>query len=306
MNQKNQSSKNDVYQIVTDRIIKQLEAGCVPWKRPWTAAGLPQNLISHKPYRGINLMLLASCGYSRNFFLTFKQVEELGGKIKNGEKPQPVIYWKKMEKENPKTGEIFVDSVLRYYRVFNISQCEGISPAKLLPADLINEPILFCEDIVRGMPQCPPIQQVEDAAYYHPVHDYVNMPPMKNFLHSEAYYSTLFHELIHSTGHTSRLNRKELMQLKPFNSEMYSFEELVAEVGASFLNSLTGIGQKEFEQNAAYIQGWLKRLKNDKRLIVTAGGQAQKAVDFILDLKLDMQMQSEESASLNESNTLTE
>jgi antirestriction protein ArdC len=167
-----------------------------------------------------------------------------------------------------------------------------------------NYPILDCEEIAQGMPKCPSIQQVEDCAYYHPVHDYLNMPPMKNFLHSEAYYSTLFHELVHSTGHTSRLNRKELMQIKPFNSEMYSLEELVAEIGASFLNSLTGIEQKEFQQNASYIQGWLKRLKNDKRLVVTASGQAQKAVDFILDVRYDDPSEKEKQEETNETNTV--
>src|SRR6185436_5795076 len=201
MNQKNQTSKNDVYQIVTNKIIEQLEKGCVPWKRPWTSAGLPQNLITRKPYRGINVMLLASCNYSQNFFLTFKQAKDLGGKIKKGAKTQIVIYWKKEEKADTEGGEKKVKSILRYYLVYNISQCEGLPEDKLPHVDMQNQPILNCEEIVNGMPQCPAIQQVEDTAYYHPIHDYVNMPPMKNFLHSEAYYSTLYHELVHSTGH---------------------------------------------------------------------------------------------------------
>src|ERR1041384_2769441 len=305
MNQTNQTSKNDVYQIVTNRIIEQLEKGVVPWKRPWTAAGLPQNLITRKPYRGINVMLLASANFSQNFFLTQKQAEELGGKIKDGQKAQIVVYWKREEKENETSGEKRVQSFLRYYRVYNISQCEGLPEDKLPHVDLQNQPILECQEIVDGMPNCPPIQQVEDCAYYHPVHDYVNMPPMKSFLHSEAYYSTLFHELVHSTGHTSRLNRKELMQTKPFDSEMYSFEELVAEIGASFLNSLTGIEQKEFQQNASYIQGWLKKMRNDKRLVVLASVQAQKAVDFILAIKAETEVQPEEPQSRNESNAVS-
>jgi antirestriction protein ArdC len=305
MNQKNQTSKNDVYQIVTNKIIEQLEKGCVPWKRPWTAAGLPQNLITRKPYRGINVMLLVSCNYSQNFFLSAKQAQELGAKIKEGQKAQIVIYWKREEKKDEQTGEIKVESLLRYYRVYNISQCEGLPEDKLPHVDMQNQPILNCEEIAEGMHKRPAIQQVEDAAYYHPIHDYVNMPPMKNFLHSEAYYSTLFHELVHSTGHTSRLNRKDLMQMKPFNSEKYSFEELVAEIGSSFLNSLTGIEQKEFQQNASYIQGWLGRLKNDKRLIVAASTMAQKAVDFILDIRHDAQTEKEELKEENESNTLS-
>ncbi|HKR03959.1 MAG TPA: ArdC-like ssDNA-binding domain-containing protein [Bacteroidia bacterium] len=303
MNQKNQTSKNDVYQIVTNKVIEQLEKGCVPWKRPWTAAGLPQNLITRKPYRGINVMLLAQCGYSQNLFLTFKQAKELGASIKKGEKAQIVIYWKRIVKEGPEEGA--TESILRYYKVYNISQCNGIPESKLPPPELQNEPILDCEQIIIEMPKRPAIQQVEDTAYYHPIHDYVNMPPMKNLLHSEAYCSTLFRQLIHSTGHTSRINRKELMQMKPFNSEMFTLEELIAEMGASFLNSLTGIEQKEFQQDTSYIQGWLSKLKNDKRLIVTAGGLAQKAVDFILDVRHDDLTEKEKNVETNESNSVS-
>ena len=301
MKKQNQKTEHrDVYQLVTNRIIEQLEKGCVPWKRPWTAAGLPQNLITRRPYRGINVLLLATCNYSQNFFLTFKQAGELGAKIKSGEKAHPVVYWKRIETEDEDTGEMIPESVLRYYNVFNIAQCENIPESKLPPADLPNEAILECESIIHEMPKRPPIQQVEDMAYYHPTHDYVNMPPRKSFLQSEAYYSTLFHELVHSTGHTSRLNRRELMQMKPFNPEMYSFEELVAEIGASYLNSLTGIEQKEFEQNAAYIEGWLKRLKNDKRSIITASGQSQKAVDFILGVNYAELMDAEVKEGITE------
>ncbi len=285
----NQNTSNrDVYQIVTNRIIEQLEKGCVPWKQPWTKTGLPQNLVTRRPYRGINVWLLSMLGYALNYFLTFKQVNELGGRIRKGEKAHIVVFWKWEEKTNEATGEKTKESFLRYYMVYNIAQCDGIPESKLPPKDLVNEPILNCEEILDSMPKRPAVQQVEDCAYYHPAYDYINMPPMKSFLHSEAYYSTLFHELVHSTGHITRLNRKELMQTKPFNSEMYSFEELLAEIGASFLNSLTGIEQKQFEQSASYIQGWLGRLKNDKRLIVSASAHAQKAVDFILDLKAEV------------------
>jgi antirestriction protein ArdC len=279
------AQKRDVYQIVTDRIIEELEKGCVPWKRPWTSAGLPQNLITRKPYRGINVWLLALCNYSQNYFLTFKQAQAIGAKVKKGEKSHLVIFWKWDEKKDPETEEIIKVPFIRYYMVYNIAQCENVPSSKIPPSEAQNDPILDCEQIIHEMPQGPPIKQVEDIPYYHPIHDYVNMPPMKNFLHSEAYYSTLFHELVHSTGHSSRLNRKELMQIKPFNSEMYSFEELVAEIGASYLNSLTGIAAREFEQNTAYIQGWLAKLKNDKRLIISASAQAQRATDFILDVK---------------------
>ena len=279
-----QTKTRDVYQIVTNKIIEQLEKGCVPWKQPWTTAGVPQNLITRKPYRGINIWMLASAGYSQNYFLTFKQAGELGARIKKGQKAHIVVYWKLEEKTDPEPREKKKETFLRYYLVYNVAQCEGIPEAKL-PMEHYNEPMLNCEEVINEMPKKPDIRQVEDFPYYHPKHDYVNMPPIKSFVNSDSYYSTLFHELVHSTGHTNRLNRKELMSSKSFNSEMYSFEELVAEMGASYLNSLTGIAQNQLNQNAAYIEGWLKRLRNDKRMIVMASGHAQKAVDFILDIK---------------------
>lgn len=232
---------NDVYEIVTNRIIGHLEKGVVPWQQPWTEAGLPKNLISGKPYRGINVWLLSSLHYQKNSFLTFKQVKDLGGSVKKGEKSQEVIFWKWTEKENKKTGEIEKVPLLRYYTVFNVDQCTGIPKEKLPPAiERKNDPMETCEKIIHEMPKRPDIRHKEHRAFYNKSDDYVNVPKMETFENSESYYGTLFHELVHSTGHNERLNRKELIKNNGFRTEDYAVEELTAEMGASYLKSYAG------------------------------------------------------------------
>ena len=280
------TEKFDIFQTVTDSIIKQLELGTIPWQQPWTAAGAPKNLVSGKPYRGINIMLLSNLGYEQNIFLTFNQVKSLGGTVRKGEKSHLVVFWKQIEvddKENP--GQRITRPFLRYYLVFNISQCN-------LPNDKVPEfvpdeynPIWACEDILHEMHNRPRIRDTDHEAYYVPTEDCINVPNMKHFKDAESYYAVLFHELIHSTGHKDRLNRKEVVENPKYGSEAYSIEELTAEIGACFLCSFAGIPVKHVENHAAYIASWLKVLKNDKKFIVFASTQAQKAVDYILAVK---------------------
>lgn len=286
-----QTSGKDVYTIITEKIIERLEKGCVPWQQQWNDTGLPKNLISGKPYRGINIMLLASLGYQENLFLSFKQIQDIGAKVKKDEKGHQVIYWnylQKMEQEieiPDEKAEFKKTATLRYYTVFNISQCENI-PQDLLKTARIPVTNPSCEYVIENMPDVPLIRHKENKAYYSPLEDFVNMPKQKSFKTDDGYYSTLFHELVHSTGHHSRLNRNTLIEMAEFGSDTYSHEELVAEIGTCYLQSYTAI-ESQFEQSAAYIQGWLWKLKNDKRLIISAGHAAQKAVDYILNLKLD-------------------
>lgn len=285
-NNNKRTSLNDVYSIVTNRIIQHLEKGVIPWRQPWSNTGMPKNLISNKSYRGVNIWLLNSLGYSQNYFLTFKQVKELGGSVNKGEKAQEVIFWKWLERENKETGEKEMVPFLRYYKVFNIAQCSDIPKDKLPPiVENTNNPLETCEKIISEMPKLPEIRFNENSAYYNKKEDYVNMPKMETFKNSESYYSTLFHELVHSTGHSERLNRNELTKSNGFGTENYAIEELTAEMGASYLKSYAGIPIEQLENNAAYIQNWLERLKNDKKLIVYASSQAQKATDFILNIR---------------------
>ena len=277
---------DDVYSIVTNLIIEQLEKGVVPWHQTWTEAGLPKNLISGKQYRGINVWLLSSLNYDQNYYLTFKQAQDLGAKVKKGERSHEVIFWKWLEKQNEETKEKEKIPMLRYYRVFNISQCEGIPEEKIPKQELrLNNPIESCEKVINEMPGIPKLQHKEQQAYYNRVGDYINMPKIETFDKSEDYYGALFHELVHSTGHNKRLNRRELNESQGMRSEKYAIEELTAEMGASYLKSHAGIPIEQLENNAAYIQGWLEHLKNDKKFIVYTSSQAQKATDYILNVR---------------------
>ena len=244
-------------------------------------------------------MLLSALGYEQNLFITFKQIQEIGGKVRQGEKGHPVVFWSVTDKGKPGAEQDEEEQktkktrLLRYYTVFNVSQCENI-PASFVPTvTKIIGSIQSCEDIVTNMPQCPPIKHQKQQAFYNPLEDYVNMPKKNSFGTAEGYYATLFHELVHSTGHHSRLNRKDLIQMAEFGSEPYSHEELVAEIGACYLQSHAGV-TSEFEQNAGYIAGWLKKLKDDKRFIYSAASEAQKATDFILNMKLQTEEEHKE------------
>lgn len=285
-----QAKKQDVYEIINTRIIDQFEQGKIPWRQTWTKSGYPTNLITKRPYRGINVWLLLSLGFTRNLFLTYKQVKNAGGKIKEGEKACPVVFWNWIEPKETDPEGTKKKPMLRYYLVFNIEQCEGL-PENLnhYESELLKDiqPIQLCGEVYENMPKKPKLQHKENQAYYHPLFDYVNMPKMNNFESAEAYYETLFHELIHATGHKTRLDRKELVQQAAMGGEQYSIEELIAEIGACYIASFCGMPQNDFSNHVAYIEGWLSKLKGDKRFIIYASGHSQKAADYILNIALE-------------------
>jgi antirestriction protein ArdC len=278
------SHHSSVYSIVTEQILKQLESGVVPWRKPWSAEP-PCNLVSGKEYRGINPFLLASQGYGSRYWLTFNQANKLGGHVRKGEKGSIVTFWNIGEEEivqdedgNKRKSKPFL---LRYYRVFNVEQTEGIAD-KLGLGDFIPRvpSIDQCEAIVKRMPN-PPTMQQDARAWYRPSPDTVGMPSQSLFNSSEEYYSTLFHELTHSSGHASRVGREGIEDIAAFGSESYSKEELIAEMGAAMLCGVTGISPATIPNSAAYLQGWISRLRGDSKLLVSAASQAQKAVDYI-------------------------
>ena len=276
---------NKVYKIITDQIVKKLESGIIPWHRPWNGGEPAMNLITKKPYHGINVFLLACSGYTSPYWLTFKQVQKLGGHVKKGEKSTIITFWSVKQKEkNNESEETKTETyaVLRYYRVFNVEQCEGLDGKVPEPKIRDFQPIDEAERIVKAMPKAPAITHKEQRAYYSPMRDYVNMPLQGTFISDEEYYSALFHELTHSTGHESRLGRKSLTTLAGFGSHEYSKEELIAEMGSAYLCGHCGISQRVIDNQAAYIQGWLGRLRKDPKMVVWTASQAQKAADYIL------------------------
>lgn len=274
----------DVYQIVTDQIIALLEQGIVPWHQSWTNAGIPMNLLSKRPYRGINLWLLLSLNYERNLFLTWDQLKKIGGSVLPGEAGHVVLYWKSSSKANGDDNEMQKqNSKLMYYKVWNISQCKDLPEGIVEPlVQKEHDTILECEAIISSMPDSPLLVFTGKKAYYDIQKDTVVLPKMKSFKRSEDYYTTLFHQLIHSTGSEKRLNRKSITEMAELGSEMYGIEELVAEIGSAYLCSFAGIPNAGITNGAVYINGWLGKLTNDKKFVVHASGFGQKAIDFIL------------------------
>ena len=278
---------NSVHGVITEMITSRLESGTVPWQRPWRRGenGAPRNMSNMKRYRGVNVFLLGMQPFDSPYWLTYRQADQLGGHVKKGEKSTPIVFWKWLE--NKTTSEDGKEKVgraplLRYYRVFNVEQCEGIwYPKPSAPSSSI-QPIGEAEKIAQRYQSGPRIEHRGNQALYRPVEDAIYMPKKELFVGAEEYYSTLFHELTHSTGHEKRLSRKSLTDLCPFGSTNYSKEELVAEMGAAMLCGESGIHNRTIDNSASYIANWLSRLKKDGKLVVQAAGQAQKAVDHIL------------------------
>ena len=268
-----------VYEIVTEQVIKQLESGVAPWRKPWRTLP-PANLISKKPYRGINVFLLALAGYGSQYWLTYRQAQALGGNVRRGEHGTKIVFWKfdKYETEiaDGETEER-KSAVLRYYTVFNLEQTEGLKALLALPPAF---PIESAEAIVKGMPNPPAFEQDARAAYI-PTRDVVTMPSRTAFESQAEYYSTLFHELTHSTGHAKRLAREGFDTPQKFGSDSYSREELIAEMGSAMLCGVAGIEQGTLANSAAYLKRWIERLRSDSRLVVSAASASQKAADYI-------------------------
>jgi len=272
-----------VYKIITDKIINQLEKGVIPWRKPFVGQGSISNFVSKKAYTGINPFLLNASGYSCPHWLTFKQAKDLEGCVKKGEKGEMIIFFAMKDYENSEGVEKKIP-ILRYYTVFNLEQCEGIEWDK----PVVNndfKPIEACEELVKLYPGRPAIK-TGNQAYYTPSQDTVTIPGQDQFISEPEYYSTLFHELVHSTGHKNRLSRDGITgEGNYFGSHEYSKEELVAEFGAAMLCGVSGIDNHTLDNNAAYIKSWVKQLRNDDKLIIQAASKAQKAANYIQNIK---------------------
>lgn len=268
-----------VAEIVTNTIIKKLKQGEVAWHKSWSCNS-PINYVTQKEYRGINRLLLGGGEY-----LTFKQIQNIkGAKLHKGAKSHIVVYYQssKVVEDEENEGESKVSHmILRYYRVFNINDVEGVeSKRKHATNDNIFK-IDTCENVVNDYASSYDVSirhDNKDSAYFIPDCNMVNVPPMEQFDSAEEYYSTLFHELVHSTGSKSRLNREIGGK---FGSKSYAREELVAEIGSAILCSMLNISEKTFDNSSAYIQSWLKALENDTHLILYASAKAEKAVQMI-------------------------
>lgn len=282
----------NAYTIITDRILEALSKGIVPWRQPWSCS-MPRNIVSNREYRGVNVLLLQSSGFSSPFWMTFRQAKTLNGSVKRGEHGCPIIYWNVCDAEEEDKGKRH--AFLRYFTVFNLEQTEGIAAPPQVERAPFN-PIDKCEEVLTTYKDCPRIEHGGNRAFYLPAHDRVQLPPRGAFDRAEDYYATLYHELAHASGARHRLARPGVVDAARFASHAYSKEELVAEIGAAFLCAHAGIAPQTFDQSAAYISFWASALKSDPRMVVDASSQAAKAVDLILG-RMAMKVEHTEEAA---------
>ena len=293
------TDRTDVYERVTASIMKELEHGTRPWLQPWQSTGsnrLPPLPLrsTGEAYRGINILLLWSAylerGYRSRTWMTYKQAAERGAQVRKGEKASLVVYANSITKtEANDQGEKTEREIafMKGYSVFNVEQIDGL-PAELYEppappvAGRVVELIEAAEAFITKTGA--DVRHGGDRAYYATKSDHIQLPPAEVFRDGEAYTATKAHELMHWTGHASRMAREFG---KRFGDEAYAFEELVAELGAAFLCADLGIALEPRDDHACYLAHWLKVLKEDKRAIFTAASQAQKAADYLHSLQTD-------------------
>lgn len=297
------TNRADKYQQVTDRIIEALEAGVVPWRKPWTT--IPHTSVDGHRYRGSNVFLLSITamleGYESPYWGTYDALKAKGGQVKKGSKGTMVVWWarKTIQETDSAGAPVLKDGkpveksfmMLRSYKVFNVEQCawsDGMPDKfKGLRDDLDTSGFAHVDATIETYCEAgPTLNHGGDRACYAPRTDTVTMPTLGAFDDPESYYATLFHELTHSTGHPSRLNREGIADFDGFGSHRYGREELVAEMGAAMLCAEFGI-DSTMESSAAYIKSWLDVIQCDPRTVVSAGAQAQRAVDLILGTTFD-------------------
>ena len=288
--------KQDIYQKVTDKIIADLEKGELTWLKPWSAGNMDGRItkpLRHNgmPYGGINVLMLwgatQEAGYLSPFWMTFKQAKELGAHVKKGERGNSVVFAgsiTKAEEQDDGSEEERKIPFLKQYTVFNVEQIEGLPEHYYVKPEPVIDPAQRIEHAEAFFTATrADIRHGGTRAYYNGGSDHVQMPIFETFRSPEAYYATLAHELTHWTKHKSRLDRE--FGRKRWGDEGYAREELVAELGAAFLCADLALTPEPGTDHAAYIQSWLKVLREDKRAIFSAAAHAQKAADFIHGLQ---------------------
>jgi antirestriction protein ArdC len=284
-------AKTDKYEIISARLIELIEQGTLPWRKEWKGQSLSfSNLVTGNVYKGGNIFscLIDTCffGYNSPYFLTHKQAREKDWLVKKGSKATNLSYYTTFSKEVTNNGETTIATfpVAKWFSVFNIDSIDDSQAEKKI-ADLLpvveeksqNERHAIAEKVIAS--QLATINHGGDSAYYQPDKDYIQMPHLAAFSSSTAYYSTHFHELVHWSGHPTRLDRDMSGDKK---SGSYAFEELIAELGAVFITHEVGISY-ELENHASYLSSWLKQLKEDKMLFFKASRKASSAAKFLLE-----------------------
>jgi len=276
----------NIYETVTTRILNQLDAGVVPWRKTWTT-GLPKSLTTGKEYRGVNVLILGTAPFSSRYWITYREAQRLGGQVRRGERASPVVFWKwrtpeELARLREKSGrEDPAPCVPFTAAVFNLDQVDGVNRPEDDVPNRRNDRFEVADQMLDVMPDQPEIvHSATQEPSYSPRFDRVTLPHLSQFESAAEYYATLFHELVHASGARKRLNRFDQVEGDRF--ERYSFEELVAEFGAAFLGAFAGIESPGTEAlQASYIQGWAAALRKDQRLVIRAASAAQRAADYI-------------------------
>jgi len=283
------TTKETIYERVTNQIIEALEQGVIPWKKSWTEAGAPRSAVTGRPYRGVNVLLAMlhslEHNHSTNAFITYQQAIEQGGHVRRGERGCPLVLWKPVPRrdqdECDATNEPRSFLLCRSFTVFSLEQTDGLDHLRARAGlDRPFRPIVECEEVIDGAGV--PIVHGGGEAFYDPARDQITLPPRYTFHDERRYYATAMHELAHATGHPSRLARDMSGR---WGGDGYAMEELVAELASGFVSGVFGI--ESIADTASYIASWLRVLRSDSRAIFSATSQATKASDYLLRHQVD-------------------
>lgn len=271
--------KMDLKQITTDAILAKMAEGIIPWHCPWTTVA-PRNFVSKKAYRGINILLLGLAGQASPWWLTYNQAAERGGQVRKGEKGTMIVFWKRLDVDDKdKAGEKKTISYMRYSKVFNASQIDGIEFPEI-GTEFVGQD--DADAVLDHFGEDCPIFNDSNAAYYIPEPDEIHLPAREMFESTGAYYATAFHEAGHATGHKDRLGREGVTGPIYKGSENYGKEELIAEMTSAFVCTTLGIDR--IQPNAAYLQHWMNAINGDKNLVIAAASKATDAANYIMGI----------------------
>jgi antirestriction protein ArdC len=282
------AKQNKVLDAVVNQIIERIEkTGVLPWQRPWRSANQPMNMEYKNAYSGLNRWSCILAGYTSPFWLTFSQISKLGGKIKKGNQHTKIMKVALIEKKRKNAKgeeEVYArwTQPVKYYKMWNLEQTEGIEAPETQAGEVF-EPIKACESLVKGFMDSPAVIFGGSKAEYSVKKDEIKIPKKEAFINSEEFYNTLFHEYAHSTGHSSRLNRRTVVENASFGTETYGKEELVAELTASMLCGHCNVVNKVIDNSSAYISGWLNKMRAEPRMLMASAGMAEKAFKHIVE-----------------------
>ena len=286
--------KKSIYEKVNENIIALLEKGVCPWRQPWNTQNRKPaiNMLSKKAYRGINFILTNCQSYKCNQWATYKQIASKGGHVKKGEEGTPIIFWSTFENKTEPEKQI---PFMKYSYIFNLEQCDGIAIEQPEQAPTFDHnPIEACENLISRFPLgLPEITHNNGKAFYNVTRDIIELPRMDLYASPQEYYSTYYHEIIHATGHKSRLDRKSVVDSDGYGNNLYCKEELIAELGACYLCAESGIDSATIENSASYLNNWINVLRGSPKLIIEASIAAKKASEFLIGKANDVDEKAE-------------